>query len=108
MSSPALKHCQVVWATPQRQLLWNVTLRPEATIAEALGEARRQCTVTGGDAHPGTISIPWDTAPVGIFGELQERSAVPRDGDRIEIYRPLSSDPRARRRAQVQQQRKVR
>ena len=47
-----------------------------------------------------TVAVPWD-ADVGIFGELCERDAVPRDGDRIEIYRPLKSDPKVSRRARA-------
>jgi len=42
--------------------------------------------------------VPWDSAPVGIFGELRSRADVPQDGDRIELYRPLRQDPRERRR----------
>ncbi|HEY2400800.1 MAG TPA: RnfH family protein, partial [Steroidobacteraceae bacterium] len=50
--------------------------------------------------------VPWDAAPVGIFGEPRERSDLPAEGDRVELYRPLTNDPRDRRRASVQQQRK--
>ena len=46
------------------------------------------------------LAIPWD-ADVGIFGELCGRAAVPRDGDRIEIYRPLRLDPKESRRARA-------
>ena len=62
-----------------------------ATIAEALAAARVQL---------GAV-IDWDVAPAGIFGELHARDYVPADGDRIELYRPLQIDPRARRRARV-------
>jgi hypothetical protein len=51
--------------------------------------------------------VPWDTAPVGIFGEPRERQDVPADGDRIEIYRPLLSDPRQRRREKVRRDRRA-
>jgi len=85
------KHCLVAYAAPARQYLWPVELSADATIGEALEAARRQ-------APDG--EIPWDTAPVGIFGELRSRADRPADGDRIELYRPLRDDPRARRRAQ--------
>jgi putative ubiquitin-RnfH superfamily antitoxin RatB of RatAB toxin-antitoxin module len=38
--------------------------------------------------------------PLGIYGRRVESAQVLRDGDRVEIYRPLRVDPReARRRA---------
>jgi uncharacterized protein len=41
----------------------------------------------------------------GIWGRLCARSAVLKDGDRIELYRELPQDPRQRRRAKVQRER---
>jgi putative ubiquitin-RnfH superfamily antitoxin RatB of RatAB toxin-antitoxin module len=62
-----------------------------ATIGEAIEAARHLAPAQ---------EIPWDSAPVGIFGEPRERTDVPADGDRIELYRPLRSDPRIRRRTE--------
>jgi putative ubiquitin-RnfH superfamily antitoxin RatB of RatAB toxin-antitoxin module len=53
-------------------------------------------------------AIPWDCAPVGVFGEIRGRDYIPGDGDRIELYRPLKNDPRERRRARVNAGRKGR
>ena len=83
-----MKTCTVAFATPERQWLWQVLLPDGATVADALAEAR---------ARSAEDTVPWD-ADVGIFGELCDRSAVPRDGDRIEIYRPLRLDPKESRR----------
>jgi putative ubiquitin-RnfH superfamily antitoxin RatB of RatAB toxin-antitoxin module len=88
-----VKHCTVVFATPERQWLWQVLMPDGATVAEVLAQVRDQASLQ----VPG-IEIPWDAA-VGIFGELCDVSAVPRDGDRIELYRPLKSDPKESRRA---------
>lgn len=44
---------------------------------------------------------------VGIFGKLVERSTVLREGDRIEVYRPLKADPRDRRRKKVEEEREA-
>ena len=91
MSRAAAKQCVVAFAADgARQYLWRVVLPAEATIAEAIGAARRQAPAA---------DIPWDSAPVGIFGEPRTRADLPADGDRIELYRPLSEDPRVRRRA---------
>jgi len=87
----------VAYATRERQYLWPVELAPGATICYALAAARLAANLD---------TVPWDEAPVGIFGELRERTDVPQEGDRIEIYRPLASDPRQRRRERVQRQRK--
>ena len=65
-----------------------VTLPDAATVADALEQARAQAA---------GLDVPWN-ADVGIFGELCDRAAVPRDGDRIEIHRPLKADPKESRR----------
>ncbi len=86
------KRCLVAYATEQRQFLWPVELDEDADVAAALEAARRSAP---------DVPVPWDRAPVGIFGELCARDARPADGDRIELYRPLVQDPRARRRARL-------
>lgn len=44
---------------------------------------------------------------VGIFGKLVSPETVLREGDRIEVYRPLKADPRDRRRQKVAEERKA-
>jgi|SRR4051812_41082588 putative ubiquitin-RnfH superfamily antitoxin RatB of RatAB toxin-antitoxin module len=83
-----MKRCTVAYATAERQWLWVVTLPDAATVTEALEQARTQAN---------GIDVPWN-ADAGIFGELCDRAAVPRDGDRIELYRPLKADPKESRR----------
>ncbi len=90
--SAAPKRCLVAYATAQRQFLWPVELEEDADVAAALSAARR--------AAP-DVPVPWDSAPVGIFGEPCARDARPADGDRIELYRPLIQNPRERRRARL-------
>jgi uncharacterized protein len=93
------KRCTVTWATRERQYLFSVELPPSARIADALAAARRM-------ASAGLAAeIPWDSASVGVFGELRARSDCCADGDRIELYRPLRCDPRQRRRERVQRER---
>ena len=102
------KQCVVVYAMRQQQHLWTVNLPAQASIADALAAAR--LIAEGGSTLDGksadTPDVPWDTAPVGIFGELRDRQDVPADGDRVEIYRPLRSDPRERRRERVKRDRR--
>jgi putative ubiquitin-RnfH superfamily antitoxin RatB of RatAB toxin-antitoxin module len=93
-----MKKCIVAFAMPARQWLWQVSLDDGATVADALAQARAQlCDVHSPEDPSPMDKVPWD-AEVGIFGELCDRSAVPRDGDRIELYRPLTSDPKESRR----------
>jgi len=95
------KRCTVAFATRERQYLWSVELPAAARIAEALAAAR---ALAASEAQ--SAEIPWDSATVGIFGELRTRSDACADGDRIELYRPLERDPRERRRERVQRERR--
>jgi putative ubiquitin-RnfH superfamily antitoxin RatB of RatAB toxin-antitoxin module len=97
----ARKRCTVAFATRERQYLWSVELPAEARIAEALAAARALAVTEQLSAE-----IPWESAPVGVFGELRSRSDGCADGDRIELYRPLERDPRERRRERVQRERR--
>jgi uncharacterized protein len=102
------KRCVVAYATRDHQYLWTVDLPAQATVADAISIARGFAadTRTTRGTREEVEEIPWDTAPVGIFGEPCDRQSVPADGDRIEIYRPLQSDPRERRREQVRRDRR--
>ncbi len=100
MSGRHGKSCIVAWAGAAQQYLWPLTLAADARIADALQAAR----AAAGSAAAG---IPWDSAAVGIFGELRQRTDAFADGDRIELYRPLAQHPRERRRAQVARARRA-
>lgn len=110
MSEDRTKRCVVAYATREHQYLWSVDLPEGGTIADALEVARglAAATLTTADTRRELDEVPWDTAPVGIFGEPRDRAEVPGDGDRIEIYRPLRSDPRQRRRDRVRRDRRSR
>ncbi len=79
----------MVYATAGRQLQWTVELSAAASIGDAIEAARHLAP------HE---DIPWERAPVGIFGELRGRADIPAEGDRIELYRALRQDPKAKRR----------
>lgn len=46
-----------------------------------------------------------NTMRVGIFGKLKTLDTVVREGDRVEVYRPLTADPKQARRKRVQKTR---
>ena len=83
----------VCYAMPGRAWLKELRLSKPATVAQALAASGFA------QAFPGLD--PWQYG-VGVLGQLRPADAVLADGDRIEIYRPLTFDPkesRARRAA---------
>jgi putative ubiquitin-RnfH superfamily antitoxin RatB of RatAB toxin-antitoxin module len=88
------KRCSVACDTQAGILLCELELPDEATIALALVAARLQL----GDA-----AADWEHAVTGIHGRVHGRDHVPAHGDRIELYRPLRIDARARRRTRAAQ-----
>jgi len=90
------KSCLVAIDAPCGPVLQAVFLPAEAAITVALAQARRLLEATA--AAP--AGIDWEGA-VGIWGRRCDRSEIPTDGDRVELYRPLAMDPRQRRRARA-------
>ena len=90
MSGGGVKRCTVAYALVDAQWLWPLELPMDATVADALAAAQHVAT----DAP----ALLWESVSVGIFGVMCAREFVFADGDRIEIYRPLTVDPRAARR----------
>lgn len=88
------KRCTVACDTPAGIRVCELDLPDDATIAVALSEARRVL---------GDSAADWEHAATGIYGKLYGRESIPADGDRIELYRPLRIDPRAKRRARAAQ-----
>ncbi len=78
----------VVWATPDRQDIVALTLPAGATVGEAVA-----CSglVERRGIDPGAVCT-------GVGGRRVRIDAVLRDGDRVEILRPLAVDPKEARR----------
>ena len=90
------KHCLVAIDTPQGPWMCELLLPIGATVAIALEQARTQL-----ESEQRDHAINWEAAVTGLWGAACQRSVVPRDGDRIELYLPLTADPRQRRRQRV-------
>jgi putative ubiquitin-RnfH superfamily antitoxin RatB of RatAB toxin-antitoxin module len=88
MSAGGLR-VEVVYATPERQVRYALRVEEGATISDAI----RNSGVL--DAFP---EIDLAGNRVGIYGQLARPDEPLRDGDRVEIYRPLSADPKEARR----------
>lgn len=91
-----MKRVRVLCDTPQGFIDCVLELPERATIGEALAFAH---------ALLGRAELVAADAATGVFGRVRPRSFVPADGDRIEIYRALTADPRARRRARARERR---
>lgn len=80
---------EVVFALAERQKLVTVAVAPGATASEAVAASGIA------QAFP---DQELSACRLGIWGRLIEGGQLLQDGDRIEIYRPLSIDPREARR----------
>lgn len=78
----------MVYAEPQRVRRKTYRLAPHSSVGDALDLAAADADFAG--VHLG--------GAVGIFGRITRRDAPLRDGDRVEIYRALSEDPKNARR----------
>lgn len=85
---------QVVYATPEKQVLKEITLSESATIEMAIA-------LSGLPEEFPEIDLMKND--VGVFSERRQLSDVVRAGDRVEIYRPLIADPKEVRRRRAQQ-----
>ena len=79
----------VCYATPNDIFLKTLEVTEGTTIAGAI-EASGVLT-----RFP---EIDLARNKVGLFGKLKPKDTIVRDGDRIEIYRPLQADPMESRR----------
>jgi len=82
----------VAIALPGRQEVVDLELPPGSRVADALASDGVRERLRGVDA---------DALDVGIWSRRCARDAVLRDGDRVELYRPLAADPKAMRRARA-------
>jgi putative ubiquitin-RnfH superfamily antitoxin RatB of RatAB toxin-antitoxin module len=85
---------EVCWASPERQIVKSMMLPESATVRDAV--------VASGllDEFP---ELDLEASDVGVFSERRKLTDAIRDGDRIEIYRPLIADPKEVRRQRAGQ-----
>lgn len=83
---------QICYALPDRQILLDLKVEGGTTLYQAVKQGNFLHTLP---------EIDLSTSRVGIHGKLKTLDTVLRDGDRIEIYRPLVADPKDARRARA-------
>lgn len=98
MASDAAPGVRVQVCYALRDGVWqcDLALAPGATIAQALA-------ASGFDRQFPDLD-PW-VLGVGIYGRLAAPDTALADGDRVEIYRALSFDPKESRRRRVEHRR---
>jgi putative ubiquitin-RnfH superfamily antitoxin RatB of RatAB toxin-antitoxin module len=89
MGEQELLAVEVAYALPGRQWLLALRVPVGTTAREAIARSGilGQCP----DIDPEEVEV-------GIFGERCALDTVLREGDRVEIYRPLKADPKVVRR----------
>ena len=97
MENPERIIVEVIYALPSEQRVFTIALSQRATVRDAV----EQSGILG---HYTQIDIA--TAKFGVFGQRVNADAVLRTGDRVEIYRELSADPKVVRRLRVEKKRK--
>jgi len=84
---------QVVYALPARHRLIALRVDADTTVAESV---RRSGLLA---EFP---EIDLGSARLGIFGRRVPHDHVVAEGDRVEVYRPLTADPKAVRRERAE------
>ena len=88
---------EIAYAEPQRAIVKTLHLPPGSRVADALRLAALDPDFTG---------IDLANSAIGIFGRLIRPDQALKEGDRIELYRPLAADPKIARRARAKQLRR--
>jgi putative ubiquitin-RnfH superfamily antitoxin RatB of RatAB toxin-antitoxin module len=82
----------VIYVDPQRQVEKWVEVATDSTAGEAIAAS--------GIAN--ALPAGFTPAAIGIYGRIVDEHHRVRDGDRIELYRPLQIDPKEARRRRAQ------
>ncbi len=91
---------EVAYALPERQMIIPLEVEEGTTVKQAILRSGIL------DKFPGLELTP--STKVGIFSKITSMDTVLRDGDRVEIYRPLIADPKEVRKRRAAQGKKMR
>ncbi|MCK4951072.1 MAG: RnfH family protein [Gammaproteobacteria bacterium] len=98
VSSKGSVRIEVAYALPDDQMIIPLTVDEGTTVEQAIIHS-------GIIDHYPQIDLP--ECKAGIFGKLTKMDKPVRDGDRIEIYRPLIADPKEVRRKRAAEGKKM-
>lgn len=94
--SDARIRVEVAYARPDKQKIIELYVTPGTTMLDAARQS-------GIDEH--FPEIDFETMPMGIFGKAEKTPGQRelREGERVEIYRPLKIDPKQVRKQRAEQ-----
>ena len=99
MSAASWLDIELACALPDRQLLLARRVPAGTTLLQALDDSGllQDFTLLAEARAQGTLAF-------GVWGKVERspESRVLRDGDRIEVYRPLTRDPKDARKARAE------
>jgi len=79
-------HVEIAYAKPDEQVIIPIEVEEGTTAEQAIQQSKIQQRFS---------EIDLVKQKIGIFSKACKLNAVLREGDRIEIYRPLIADPKA-------------
>ncbi|AHX12870.1 hypothetical protein CH75_06025 [Dyella jiangningensis] len=82
-------HVEVVYAGPSQQVVRRVNMPAGSTVMQAIEASGLARDIPG---------LTVDPARLGIFSRKALPDQLLSEGDRVEIYRPLTLDPKEARR----------
>ena len=85
---------EIAYAEPERQKIITLTMNEGATLKQAVERSGMVCFFPHLDLQQATF---------GVFSLPRPPDYLLRDGDRVEIYRPLIADPKEMRRQRARQ-----
>jgi len=86
---------EVIYALPDRYWSVRLELAGNSRVAEAVAQAKAQLP-----------DVPIDENRLAVFSRPVTLDSVLRDGDRLEILRPLIADPKQARRERAADRKK--
>jgi putative ubiquitin-RnfH superfamily antitoxin RatB of RatAB toxin-antitoxin module len=89
MANPDMINIEVAYATPAKQTIIKLSVELGATIETAIERSGIL------ELYP---EIDLQQQKVGVFSKIRQLKESIQDGERIEIYRPLTIDPKDARR----------
>jgi uncharacterized protein len=91
-STQKLLHVEVVYALPEKQVLIALDVEEGTTALQAIERSGILQQFPQPDPRRNGV---------GVFGRVVALDTPLKDGDRVEIYRPLNADPKEMRRERV-------
>ena len=88
-TTPETINVEVAYAEPDRQMILPVNVDVGTTVGGAIVQSGIMMKFPDLDV---------ENSDVGIFGKATKMTAVLKDAERVEIYRPLIADPKEVRR----------